>query len=158
MMLGYAFLRIKRMRQHVRYFAIIVATALLGTMHSEISIAANSTCLDYEPATDTLTGTITRHMEYGPPNYGEDPTHDAKELYWYLELDDPIRVNGREESPDMEAEENIRKLQIVYLNGYPKDGDWIGHRASITGTLFHAISGHHHTNLLITADKTTKMP
>jgi hypothetical protein len=23
-------------------------------------------------------GTIVRHMEYGPPNYGEDPAHDAK--------------------------------------------------------------------------------
>ena len=106
----------------------------------------------------TLTGTITRHMEYGPPSYGEDPVHDAKEVYWYLELDHPICANGKDEgSPDMQGEKDVRKLQIVYLNGYPKGHGWVGHRASITGTLFHAISGHHHTDVLITARRTTKV-
>ena len=121
-------------------------------------MAADGACLEYEPAVVTLTGTITRHMEYGPPGYGEDPAHDAKEVYWYLELNNPICVNGKDEdSPDMQGEKDVRKLQIVYPMGYPKGGGWIGHRASITGTLFHAISGHHHTNVLITAHRTTRV-
>jgi hypothetical protein len=59
-------------------------------------------------------------MAYGPPNYGEDPAHDAKEIYWYLELDDPICVNGKkqhskEHSEEMQGENNLRQLQIVYM-------------------------------------------
>jgi Domain of unknown function (DUF4431) len=74
-------------------------------------------------------------------------------------LDDPICVNGkRNDSQDIEAEKDVRKVQIVYRNGYPKGGNWIDHRASITGTLFHAITGHHHTKVLIEAGKTGMRP
>lgn len=100
-----------------------------------------------------------RHLEYGPPNYGEDPAHDAKEVYWYLDLDKPICVAGKnEDSPEVEGETGIRQLQIGYTHGYPRGHHWIDHRVSITGTLFHASSGHHHTKVLIEADKTTKLP
>jgi hypothetical protein len=125
---------------------------------SKITEAARSDCVDYEPKTVTLTGTITAHMDYGPPNFGEDPAHDAKEHYWRLDLDKPICVNGSErDDPEMQGERNIKHLQILYLNEYPAGGDWVGHRVSITGTLFHRISGHHHTRVLITAAKTEKL-
>jgi hypothetical protein len=145
-----------QMSLSIRYFAITVAVVVaVEPLHFKASNAADSKCLEYGPAIVTLTGTIIRHMEYGPPNYGEDPAHDAKELYWYLQLDDPICVNGKKEySQEMEEEKNVRKVQIVYLNGYPKGDNWINHRASITGTLFHAITGHHHTKVLIEARKT----
>ncbi len=119
--------------------------------------AADQSCLEYEPKLVILSGTITRHLEYGPPNYGEDPVHDAKEIYWYLDLDKPICVNGKnEDSPEMEGETGVQHLQIVYMHGYPRGRGWVNHRVTITGTLFHAISGHHHTKVLITADKTVK--
>src|SRR5262245_11253356 len=128
--------RKKRTRPNVHFFAIVAAMAIVGAIHSEISIAANNTCFEYEPTIVTLAGTIRQHMEYGPPGYGEDPAHDAKDLYWYLELDAPICVNGKKEnSSGMEGEKDVRKIQIVYLNGYPKGDDWIDHRALITGTL-----------------------
>jgi Domain of unknown function (DUF4431) len=137
---------------------VVVAIAA-AAFHSTPSVAADRACLDYEPAVVTLSGTITKHMNYGPPNYGEDPARDAKEFSWYLELDDPVCVNGKnDDSPEGEAEKNVRKLQIVYLNGHPKGDGWINHRVSIEGTLFHAITGHHHTNVLIQADKTVKAP
>ena len=132
--------------------AIVIA---VGPLHFKASNAADSKCLEYGPAIVTLTGTIMSQMQYGPPNYGEDPAHDAKEAYWYLQLDDPICVNGKKDnSEEMEGEKNVRKVQIVYLNGYPQGDNWINHRASITGTLFHAVTGHHHTNVLIEARKT----
>jgi Domain of unknown function (DUF4431) len=136
-----------------------LAAVVVVTLYSGPSAATDRTCLDYGPAVVTLTGTITRHVEYGPPGYGEDPIHDARQRYWYLDLDDPICVNGKNDaSPEAEGEKDVRKLQIVYANGYPKGGDWINHRASITGTLFHAITGHHHTAVLITAEKTVRAP
>ena len=76
--------------------------------------AADQSCLEYEPKVVTLSGTITRHLEYGPPNYGEDPAHDDKEIYWYLDLDKSICVSGKnEDSPEMEGENGVRQLQIV---------------------------------------------
>ena len=100
-----------------------------------------------------MTGTITTHLEYGAPNFGEDPAHDAHELDWYLDLSKPICVAGKNDtSPESEAERGIRRLQIVFLRGQPSGAGWIGHGASVTGTLFHAISGHHHTKVLITAE------
>jgi hypothetical protein len=144
----------------MRFFPITVAVVLaVGPLHVRASNAADSKCLEYGPAIVALTGTIVRHMEYGPPNYGEDPAHDAKELGWYLQLHDPICVNGKKDtSEETEEENNVRKVQIVYPNGYPKGDHWISHRASITGTLFHAVTGHHHTKVLIEARKTSLRP
>jgi hypothetical protein len=106
----------------------------------------------------TLTGTITRHMEYGPPCYGDDPAHDEKVVYWYLDLDDPICVNGKtDDSPEAEGESGVGRLQIIYRK-YPSGSGWIGARVSISGTLIHAIWGRHYTKVLIEANSTTKIP
>lgn len=144
----------------MRYFPITVAAVIaVGQLQVAASIAAARRCLEYGPASVALTGTIVRRMEYGPPNYGEDPAHDAREVYWYLQLHDPICVNGKKDtSEEMEEETNVRKVQIVYPNGYPEGDHWINHRASITGILFHAMTGHHHTKVLIEARKTSLRP
>jgi len=141
----------------LRYLAVKTAFFLaVASLHLNASNAADSKCVEYGPTIVTLSGTITRHLEYGPPNYGEDPAHDAKEVYWYLQLENPICVNGKqqhfgERSEDIVGENNVRMIQIVYMEGYPNGDRWINHRASITGTLFHAITGHHHTKILINA-------
>jgi len=95
-------------------------------------------------------------MEYGAPGFGEDPVHDEKEVYWYLDLDTPICVNGGSDDSFDEEESGIQRLQIVY-GRYPRGRGWIGHRVSIAGTLFHAENGHHHTKVLIQATKTEKL-
>ena len=147
------------MNPTMRCLPITVAAVIaVGPLHFKESNAAGSKCLEYGPAIVTLTGTLARHLEYGPPNYGEDPAHDAKEVYWYLQLRDPICVNGKKDTAEMEDENNVRQVQIVYLNGYPKGDRWINHRASVTGTLFHAMTGHHHTKVLIEARKTSLRP
>lgn len=143
----------------MNYFAKLIAVAaVVGcAWHPQQPFATDRACLQYGPAVVSLTGTITKHMTYGPPNYGEDPAHDSQEIYWYLDLDNPICVDGaKDNSPEAQGEKDVREVQIVYSNGYPKGNDWINHRAIITGTLFHAISGHHHTKVLIEASKTKK--
>jgi hypothetical protein len=145
------------MRSPVALAALICAVALSSA--SQAVKGADPSCLEYGPAVVTLSGTITRHFYYGPPNYGEDPATDAKEIHWFLNLDEPICVNGKDEdSPEMEGETGVRRLQIVHLNGYPGSRGLMGHRISVTGTLFHAATAHHHTKVLIWADKTTKLP
>jgi hypothetical protein len=142
---------------HCRYVLGAIGLVLSSSSAPEIAFAKQ--CLNYEPAVVTLTGKITRHLEYGPPGYGESPATDAKEVYWYLDLDEAVCTTATAgDTPDDQGEEDIGRLQIVFLHGYPQGGGWVGHRASITGTLFHAITGHHHTPVLITAEQTTKLP
>jgi hypothetical protein len=138
-----------------------VAIGLVAASSSLLQFAIAKECLSYEPAVVTLTGKITRHLEYGPPGFGESPATDAKEIYWYLDLDSAIctaTTAGDQSTPEGQGEENIRKLQIVFPNGYPHGGGWVGHNTSITGTLFHAVTGHHHTPILITAEQIKKLP
>jgi hypothetical protein len=137
-------------------YPVFIAFALMAMLGaSRASLAADGRCLEYVPAVVTLAGTITRHMGYGPPGFGEDPANDAKEHYWRLDLDKPICINGSgKDDPNMQGERNVKHLEIVYENEYPTGGDWVGHRVSITGTLYHGFSGHHHTRVLITAAET----
>lgn len=123
----------------------------LSLSFTDSAPAADNSCLPYGPAVVTLSGKITSHLEYGAPGYGEDPAHDAKDIYWYLDLAKPICVNGKDEdSPEMSSEDDVRRIQIVFYHGYPGPRKhWVGHRATITGTLFHSITGHHHTSVLI---------
>ena len=67
---------------------------LLGVPLTLCGAAEGADCLNYGPAVATLTGKITARTTFGPPNYGEDPAHDRREKYWYLNLDAPICVNG----------------------------------------------------------------
>jgi hypothetical protein len=139
----------------------IVAATLWAALWNSPTQAREPSCLEYEPAVVTLSGTISRHMHYGPPNYGEDPEHDEKGFYWYLDLDRPICVNGKnEDSPDMEGESDVRHVQIVYgvYADYPPGRGWIGRHVSITGSLFHADTVHHHTEVLIMARATVRTP
>lgn len=135
----------------------VISVVLGATLTLTVARAKEPSCLQYEPSIVTLSGTISRHMHYGPPNYGEDPVHDEKGFYWYLDLDKPICVSGkREDSPDMEGERDVRHLQIVYQD-YPAGTGWIGHHVSVTGTLFHAHTIHHYTKVLIMATNTMKL-
>ena len=139
---------------------IVFATTGIGLalLFSGSAQGKNASCLEFGPAIVTLSGKITRHMEYGAPGYGEDPAHDEKETYWYLDLDQPICVNGKgDDSPEMEDVEGVNRMQIVFYHGYPGPRRrWVGHRATIIGTLFRSITGHHHTDVLIESQSITR--
>ena len=90
---------------------------------------------------------MQRALAYGSPGFGETPDRDAKEVFYSLALAAPICVLGGDD-PDQPAEASIRQMQIAFIN-IPFDRTLPGHRVRITGTLFHAIIGHHHTKVLI---------
>ena len=86
---------------------------------------------------------------YGPPNYGENPDTDAKEVLPVLILKVPVNVRGNprsEESFDRRSVENIKEVQLV-LTGSSKE--FIDKTVLVEGTLFHAFTGHHHTDVLM---------
>lgn len=98
-----------------------------------------------------LTGTVQRALAYGAPGFGETPDRDAKEIFYSLQLATPICVLGGDDL-DQPAEPSIRQLQIAFIK-MPFDKSLPGHRVRIVGTLFHSITGHHHTKVLISPDR-----
>jgi hypothetical protein len=137
-----------RYRKHMRSILTAIAFILLT---AEVAQAQSPLCLPYEPETVVLTGTVQRVLAYGPPNFGETPDRDAKEIFYSLQLTAPICVAGGDD-PDQPAEPAIRQMQIAFIN-LPFDRTLPGHRVRIIGTLFHAMTGHHHTKVLISPDR-----
>jgi hypothetical protein len=78
-----------------------------------------------------LTGTVQRALAYGPPNFGETPDRDEKEIFYSLQLAAPICVLGGDDS-DQPAEPSIPHLQIAFIK-IPFDKSLPGHRVRIFG-------------------------
>jgi hypothetical protein len=114
-------------------------------------LPARAQCLKYEPAVVTLTGTLSSHVFPGPPNYESIKRGDQKETAIILNLRAPICTNGSSDPRFDEPENNVRDLQLVIT----KPADWqtvdrrLRKRVVVTGTLFHAHTGHHRTKVLI---------
>jgi len=94
-------------------------------------------------------------IDFGPPGYGEDPKRDSKETHLYLHLDSEACVDADPASDiNSEAVDKTKLMQMVYFVGQPFNRAWLDKHVSVTGTLFHAITGHHWTPTLITPTET----
>ena len=101
-------------------------------------------CLSYDPATVTLRGKLRRSTFAGPPNYESIKKGDAPETYWILHLTRPICVSGDE------PEKNVSDIQLFLSEEqYARHKDLPGKRVIVSGKLWHASTGHHHTSVLL---------
>ncbi len=125
---------------------------LVVLLAAGVSIASGQNCLQYGP-TVSLTGTLTSRVFAGPPNYESVKRGDRKETAIILTLASPTctsTTNNTSDSFDV-PETDIRELQLVLT----KPSHWkavkrlVGKPVVITGTLFHAHTGHHRTKVLI---------
>jgi hypothetical protein len=111
----------------------------------------NKDWLSYEPAVVELRGKLITRMYYGPPNYGENPKTDSKEVLPFLVLSKPVNVRGYPDPnagpPEQVTVENVRRMELVLTLPHK---NMIGKNVIVTGTLFHAFTGHHHTDVLMT--------
>jgi hypothetical protein len=109
-------------------------------------------CLSYEPATVKLMGKIIRKTFAGPPNYESVKEGDRPETYWILHLSRPICVNADENMPGgEEPERNVPDIQLILsTEQYTRYKSLLGKRVEVSGKLMHSITGHHHTNILLT--------
>ena len=116
---------------------------------SSVYVAAQGDCLSYEPAEVRLTGTISRKTFPGPPNYKSIRKGDKPETYWVLHLAKPICTTA---DADNDAESGVMDLQLI-LTGkqYALYKKFVRRkmRVTIKGNLSHAITGHHHTPVLM---------
>jgi hypothetical protein len=105
-------------------------------------------CLDYQPALATIGGSVSLMPAYGPPGFGEDPAHDAREDYLAIALDSPVcmKASSKSQTEDI-AETDIRTVQLVFRDSdaFRQARQWIGKKISVTGGLYHEFTGHHRT-------------
>lgn len=106
-------------------------------------------CLAYDPEIVRLSGIIERRTFPGAPGSGEDQSSDAREAGWILRLFEPICTAGEDDGLE-QSESNVREVQVVVREELFHALHAItGRPVTITGTLFHSHSGHHHTPVLI---------
>lgn len=112
------------------------------------SILAKSKVVNYEPQIVTLTGIIKFKTYVGPL---EDET------YPYLFLDHPIDVVPKNDTnPEDVLEKNVKVMQIAADDetsnwSWSHENKFIAKHVNVTGKLFHSITGHHHSRVLIEA-------
>lgn len=131
---------------------LLVSLILLFGVGSSSNAMMPQGCLSYEPATVNLKGKITRKSFAGSPNYENVKKGDTPEPYWILHLIRPICVNADEKIIGGEKrEKNVSKIQLVLTEEqYAQYKGLLGKRVEVSGKLWPAHTGHHHTNVLIT--------
>ena len=126
-----------------------LSTLLPLVSEAQMQIAG---CKTYEPTVVELTGKLVRKTFAGPPNYQDIHKGDAPETIWLLKLDSPICVDQDSSQPDLNtSQKNVRSVQLVLNNeSHERAKSLSGQRVQVAGTLFAAITGHHHTPVLLT--------
>ncbi|HKC65176.1 MAG TPA: DUF4431 domain-containing protein [Pyrinomonadaceae bacterium] len=131
-----------RLKTPVRLFMLMLFLFALAAQ-----AYAQENCLSYDTDGVQLTGTISKKTFPGPPNYESIRRGDKPETYWILHLTKPICTAA---SGDNDAEKNVTDLQLILTEKqFALYRNFIGKRARVTGKLSHAITGHHHTPVLM---------
>ncbi|MDR1976871.1 MAG: DUF4431 domain-containing protein [Campylobacteraceae bacterium] len=121
----------------MRKLAVLMALLLCVGLAREIELKDGVDSKDV-----ALKGTIALKQFYGAPNYGETPDIDKVEKHYFLTLDTPlpVKINGKPQT--------ITELQIISEDKYNANTPY-----TLRGRLFLGHSGHHHSKVLIAADK-----
>jgi len=125
-----------------------VALVLIGTASG---IAAP--CLTYSGEVK-LEGTLSRHTFAEQPNYESIERGDAKATYFFVSLREPVCVaEGKNDDGLEPAEPRVDRVQLVFTDSatesYSSLGPLLGKTVWCRGSLYHSISGHHHSPVLL---------
>ena len=117
------------------------------------SVSASATqCVTYSGAV-TLRGTLTRDTFPEQPNYESIANGDAAATYYFVVLNEPLCVEpSRNKQSTETGEEGVLRLQLAFgqqSDPYDRLRPYLGRQITCRGTLYHAISGHHHTPVLL---------
>jgi hypothetical protein len=129
---------------------ILIFLVVIAVGHLD-GVAQDRRWLSYEPETVELQGRLILRWKYGPPNFGERPKTDRKVRVPMLALTDSINVRRtQDDGHNSQSVEGIRRIQLVVSDTGTSYRHLIGKEVVVKGTLFHAFSGHHYTDVLIT--------
>jgi hypothetical protein len=136
-----------------RQIAIAIGIAFLFVSYM------NADCLQYEPATVVLCGVIKQKTFPGLPNYESIAKGDHADKGLYLQLKNPICVQPTKGSDIDDVETKYIKLLQLGLSDdmHSNVKKLIGKMVCVEGTLFHAQTMHHHTEVLIEVKNVKKV-
>jgi hypothetical protein len=114
----------------------------------------------FEPCISVITGKLKVEMYYGPPNYGETPSTDSKEYSYVFYPDKAIDVIQRDSSNSSNYSDkttrNVKKFQLAPTGNITLH-PYVNKKLKITGEFFGAITGHHHTDVLMSVEKVEQL-
>lgn len=108
-------------------------------------------CLSYGGRV-SLQGKLTRQTFVEQPNYESIAKGDAQAAYFFLSPSTPICVRGGENAKVGQDEFNVKIVQLVFVGEKDMSGSlspYLRKEVHCEGLLFHAISGHHHSRVLL---------
>jgi hypothetical protein len=107
--------------------------------------------LTYEPDVVELRGAVVRGTFPGPPKYSDISQGDKSETAWILNLVEAVCVEPKASDSLYPGLSGVMRVQLVLDPGqYKKFLPLLEQKVAVSGKLFSAHTGHHHTKLLIT--------
>ena len=125
---------------------------ILNLLFLVATSALASECLTYSNGEVTLYGTLSQQTFPEQPNYESIANGDHPATYFFISPNQAICVAAGNLRNNELAELQVTKVQIVFpLNalGYDSLRPYLGKQVECHGSLFHAISGHHHSPVLL---------
>jgi len=121
---------------------LMVFAALPCLANSDLSARSVQRCLNYEPDTATLTGSISRRTLVN--------ASEQKEVVWILHLDKAACVNAGKDNEFDVKRSRVTDVQLVLdRDMYTKYRKLLGKRVTATGILFGEHTQHHFTPVLL---------
>ena len=134
-----------------RAYTKVFALLLLLLASAAYARAQGGQCLSYEPAEVRVSGTLSKMVVPGPPNYESVKKGDTPETIWILTLDKAVCVTGNTDDIN-EPEQNVTDLQLVLQPSHFAQLRRMGAgkvQVVSLGKLFHAHTAHHRTKVLL---------
>ncbi len=134
--------------------SVLRVLGIVSLLWSGVAIADadSNTCLQYG-ADVTIQGRLVQQTFAEQPNYNSIANGDAKATYFFLAPDQPLcAAPGHVDAGDV-GEENLKIVQLVFMGKEDMFGPLkplLGQPVQCKGQLMHAISGHHHSRILLT--------
>lgn len=113
----------------------------------------------YGPTVVQLKGRLVGERRYGPPGFGENPKTDAKMRVLILVLFKPVNVRGNPEYFPFNVDiKDVSRMQLMVYDLKAPYMHFIGGTVVVKGTLVHAHTGSHFTDVLMDVQSINRPP
>jgi hypothetical protein len=134
----------------MKYKLTMMTLVVFCAISQLTTVAQEKQWLSYEPASVELEGRLIVQTKYGPPNFGENPKTDKRVKVPIVVLTKAINVRGTPGAGhNATSVEGARRIQLVFTDPAMSYKSLVGKDIVVKGTLFHAETGGHYTDVLI---------
>jgi len=115
--------------------------------------SAQADCLSYSGQV-TVSGILSEHTYAEQPNYESIARGDAAATYYFVSPHRPFCMTEGIDHDGLEpADAKVTRVQLVFgedaASSYAALRSQLSHEVACTGSLYHSMSGHHHSPILL---------